>query len=128
MGLLHFQKRRTFYNEDLLKSQTNIKSLKVKITFFIQICDYLRNDDFHRFRNKKLPKREEIIINSNKNDENMLVSILKYTQRPSRFERGNAYSLQQDDAATLMNSRVNHFPDFDGDMTVLRYSLLYLIS
>jgi hypothetical protein len=60
MGLLNFQKKKTYYNEELLYGSRNIKSLKTKIHFFTQICDYLRNDDFHRFRKKKLPKRDEI--------------------------------------------------------------------
>lgn len=60
MGLLHFQKRKTYSKESLLKKHSNIKSIKTKIAFFIQICDYLRNEDFHRFRKKKLPKRDEI--------------------------------------------------------------------
>lgn len=73
MGLFHFQKRKTFYEEEVLNKISknyNIKSLKTKISFFIQICDYLRNNDFHRFKKKKLPKREEIF--QNKNDENQL--------------------------------------------------------
>lgn len=58
IGLYHFQKRKTYYKEELITKNSNIKSLKIKINFFIQICDYLRNDDFHRFRKKRLPKRD----------------------------------------------------------------------
>ena len=32
------------------------------------------------------------------------------------------------DEGTLINSKMNNFPEFDVDMTVLRFTLLYLIS
>lgn len=70
IGLFHFQKRKTYYKEELIAKHNNIKSLKTKINFFIQICDFLRNDDFHRFRKKKLPKRDEIF--AKQKDDNLL--------------------------------------------------------
>lgn len=47
MGLNHFKRRHNYYKEELLNQTHNIKSLNTKIDFLIQICDYLRNEDFH---------------------------------------------------------------------------------
>jgi phosphatidylinositol 4-kinase len=123
IGLFHFQKRRTFFKEELIAKHNNIKSLNTKINFFIQICDYLRNDDFHRFRKKKLPKRDEIFGKS-KTDDNLLYSILKYTKQKNFFN-SKVNSAEDEVEAQRQNHVVN---EYEFDMTVLRYCLLYLIS
>jgi hypothetical protein len=40
----------------------------------IQICDYLRNDDFHQLSKKKLPRRNELF--AKKENEVFLIELL----------------------------------------------------
>lgn len=63
-ALLHFQKADFGYDE-LVSTTFNNKTLKQRINFLIQICDYLRNDDFHQLSNKQLPKRSELYAKRN---------------------------------------------------------------
>ncbi len=75
LGLSHFQRRHNYYKEELLNQTHNIKSLKTKMDFLIQICDYLRNEDFHELSKKKLPKRSDKIFAKQKKESNLFSQI-----------------------------------------------------
>ncbi len=79
----------------------------------MQICDYLRNDDFHQLSKKKLPKRNELF--AKKESSIFLIELLN--QNKSKKKR-------------MQHSHPKPPPPSEAqvDLTVLRYSLLYLIS
>ena len=117
-ALFHFQKVDFAYYE-LVSASFHRKQLKQRINFLVQICDYLRNDDFHKLSNKKLPKRNELYA-SKRNETSAaqrmdLSSLRKNTGRRVDFRTESMRPVSMAESEVV-------------NLTVLRYSLLYLIS
>jgi hypothetical protein len=82
MGLYHFQKLRTFHNEELIVRSSNVQKLQSKIAIFIQVCNYLNNEGLHKIPNKRKVNKDEILYRNNRTKQmSVIVDNLKRTQR-----------------------------------------------
>jgi hypothetical protein len=118
-ALFHF-KNLDFASDELIAASFNRKELKQRIDFLVQICDYLRNDDFHQLSIKKLPKRHELFARKRTDINPFIRQDISLTKKlTNKFRDGRSDSIRQVSYSSG-NEAVN--------LTILRYSLLYLIS